>query len=57
MLDVKKIKQTLNKLEKKQKELATYRAKVSKIKKEISELEQTYISLHNQTQTQATQTY
>ena len=45
MINVKKIKRTLNTIEKKQKELATYKAKISKLEQQIKEWEECYMQL------------
>jgi len=46
----RKIKNLIVKLEKKEKELASYKAKVSKVEKEIAELQQELTSLLNNSQ-------
>ena len=45
MINVKKIKRTLNTIEKKQKELATYKAKITKLEQQIKEWENAYMQL------------
>ena len=56
MLNAKKLKKNLEKIEKKQRELAVLEAKTSKLKKEIAELEKTFKLLQQPQQKIVTQT-